>query len=328
MLSQAQISEFKETGLLVVENVLTDEEITTARSKLHTFIAEKTGVEHGSENWGTLGHRLKGPANTIYYAKWKLLDIHLHPRTIQCYDELLAATYGPSNVPDFEHPYGPCEFAFAYPDRVCYRLPDAVSAEGGLSLHLGTDIPLYFLHSINILLVTDRNPLDPYLAQAGGLKRWRPIQSFVCLTDHYSGDSGGLRVVRGFHKDILNYFTGNKEAIDAIGTSGEFFRMTSKSFSKLQKHLQLVVAPRGSLVLWDSRLPHATCDTLTGFDSREVVYNGFLPAVPLNCAYVEEQGRAIRDNVYPQHSCLSGHIADRDWDVDDLTPTQRRVLGV
>ena len=32
-----------------------------------------------------------------------------------------------------------------YIDRVCYRLPDSVQAEGGLGLHL------------------DRNPLDPYL---------------------------------------------------------------------------------------------------------------------------------------------------------------------
>lgn len=46
--------------------------------------------------------------------------------------------------------------------------------------------------------------------------------------------------------------------------------------------LQAVYAPRGSLVLWDSRLPHSTSDILEGCDSREVVYMGFLPSTDIN----------------------------------------------
>jgi hypothetical protein len=48
---------------------------------------------------------------------------------------------------------------------VHWRLPDIIKQEGDLSG--------YF----------DRNPYDPYLMKSGDLKKWKPIQAFVSLTD-------------------------------------------------------------------------------------------------------------------------------------------------
>ncbi len=51
--------------------------------------------------------------------------------------------------------------------------------------------------------------------------------------------------------------------------------MGDHAFDSLRKSLVTVQAPKGSLVCWDNRLPHATCASLDGNDSREVVFVGF-----------------------------------------------------
>jgi len=107
----------------------------------------------------------------------------------------------------------------------------------------------------------------------------------VCLTDHFDGDSGGLRVVPGFHHRIDAYFRGKKEAEGG----GEFCRLNSVQHDTLQRQCRPVVAPRGSVVFWDGRIPHATAMHLSGSDTREVVYCGFLPDVPLNRLYAARQ---------------------------------------
>lgn len=307
-LSAEQINEFKEFGVLVVEGVLTDDEVADARQSLHADIFKYTGITHGGDRWEEIGSRLKGPGNNISYAAWKLLKIHLHPAVTSAYDELLAHTYGPGDVAGFEHAFGTCLKHYCMADRVCYRMPDSVSAEGGLALHL------------------DRNPKDPYLLGAGGLDRWRPIQAFVTLTDQFNSDDGGLKIVRGFHKIIDDYFENSREAEQACGQRGEFFRMNGKSHEKLKRQLEAVYAPKGSLVLWDSRLPHATCDKLSGYDTREVVYTGFLPDTDINRKFILKQRDEIDRNVYPPYG-PQGCAADRDWEPEILTAEQRDRLG-
>jgi hypothetical protein len=244
-------------------------------------------------------------------ANWKLRQVQLHPKVVSTWRALLTATFNDPNLPEFSHPFGPFADMLAYIDRVCYRFPDSVLAEGGLGLHL------------------DRNPLDPYLAAAGGLTRWRPIQGFVCLTDHFDAESGGLRVVRGFHTRIERYFAQSPDT-SMVGQAGEFFRMQDKSHAKLARQCSFVYAPRGSLVLWDNRLPHDTCQRLSGFDTREVVYTAFLPDVAVNQRYCETQFERLRDNTPPpfaQAAMQRATQCDRDWDVAELTPDQTRLLG-
>lgn len=64
---------------------------------------------------------------------------------------------------------------FLFSKGTAYRLPDHIQAEGGLGLHL------------------DRNPYDPYLlcpTVTKKLLKYRPIQSWIGLTDHYGSKSG------------------------------------------------------------------------------------------------------------------------------------------
>mmetsp|Transcript_17817 Transcript_17817/g.29784 ORF Transcript_17817/g.29784 Transcript_17817/m.29784 type:complete len:320 (+) Transcript_17817:30-989(+) len=315
-LTEEHVEHFATHGFVVVENVLSDEEVITARERLHESIFLQSGVEHNGENWASagIGARLKGPGMNMYYSRWKLQNIQLNEKAVAIYQDLLKQTWGPGNIEDFEHPFGPTDErnVRVMTDRVCYRMPDCINQEGGLALHL------------------DRNPLDPYLEHSGGIDKWRPVQGFMALTDHYDGGQGGLKVVPGFHKLVDEYFASNQSAEvrqQCVGHRGEFFRMGGKSYTKLQKQLETVYAPRGSLVLWDYRLPHATSDRLDGGDTREVVYMGFLPSTKINERFVARQREAIENNVYPDHGPKGMKRADRDWELDELTNLQRSLLG-
>lgn len=228
------------------------------------------------------------------------MDVHLNENVYQCMKTLINATYSSGTTKGFEHPFGSSNDILALIDRVCWRLPDMIRSEGGLELHL------------------DRNPYDPYLN--GGLKKWRPIQAFVTLTDSYGSEAGGLRVVKGFHHEIDTYF---KNKTLNINSKGEFYRLNSLSYVTIAKRLEPIMAPKGSLVCWDNRLPHATCSKLSGYDTREVVYVGFLPNIELNKKFVAEQLIGIKSNK-PSGSFLS----DKDWVEDELTGLQLKLLGI
>lgn len=128
----------------------------------------------------------------------------------------------------------------------------------------------------------------------------------------------------GFHKRIDTYFTGK-----ASEGGGEFFRMNNPQHDSLQKACQPVVAPAGSMVFWDNRLPHATASKLAGHDTREVVYTGFLPDVPLNRVYISKQLAAMRANkpppAYEEHN--KAEKCDRNWVDTQLTSEQKDLLG-
>ena len=304
MLTNDQIEEYKRTGLLIIENVLTEKEIDTARQGLHDQL-HMYGIDHDKVLSGEQildeGPRLKSTASKIFYSKWKM-DVHLNEKVYRCMKQLMEATYQTDGIKGFEHPFGLSSDILACIDRVCWRVPDIIRAEGGLELHI------------------DRNPFDPYLLKHNGLKKWRPIQAFVTLTDSYGSDSGGLRVVPGFHHEIDAYFTKSKPATES---DGEFYRLNSLSHVSLARKLQPIMAPRGSLVCWDNRLPHATCAKLSGTDTREVVYVGWMPNIPLNKSYAQNQLLGIRAN-----KSNDSHFADRDWDESDLTELQYQLLGI
>lgn len=202
-------------------------------------------------------------------------------------------------------------------DRVGLRLPDHVRAEGGLGMHL------------------DRNPFDPELRRAangrGGesrLTKFRPIQAFVALTDQYGGESGGLRVVRGFQHDFDSYFAAGSAS--STSTGGEFYRLNDKAHTALSRRLEPVDAPAGALVCWDNRLPHATAAKLTSDDTREVVYVSALPDIALNRRAILAQADAIRSNRPPPvYAGDDVHEqVDRDWQLDELDEYERRLLAM
>jgi hypothetical protein len=315
-LTPKHLEDFYRDGVIVIENILTTEEVNIARNGLHSQLLPY-GINHNEILDGRkkldpiFGARLKSPAAEFFYAKWKLLDIQLNQNVYQSFNELLTKTYFTGTTNGFVHSMGKSDSMLAYIDRVCWRLPDHIRSEGGLDLHL------------------DRNPIDPYLLRSknGCLTKWRPIQAFVTLTDQYGGESGGLRVIKGFHHKIDEYFNDRVDSSD-LGTGGEFYRMGGKSHVSLQKECQPIDAPAGSLVCWDNRLPHATCQKLTSHDSREVVYLSYLPNIELNKQYARKQWLAIKNNRIPPAYCTDINIAaDRDWDLNNLTEIQKTLLG-
>jgi len=323
LLTLDHIEEFKDTGVCVVENIFNDVQVDDIRDQFHRHLL-LDGIDHNKILNGDVlppsNIRLKSPSANYYYGKWKI-DAQINPIIYGTFKSLMLETFSSGRTPSFEHPFGSSQDVVPFIDRTCYRLPDNIKKEGGLGLHL------------------DRNPFNPYLfnisntnninntnVNISSLKKWRPIQGFLTLTDHYGSDYGGLRVVKGFHKYIDEYFKDNWNKTDDDKKDGEFFRMIDKSYTPLLSKLEPVICPRGSLVLWDNRLPHDTSDILATNDSREVIYMSYLPSVDINLQYCQKQSQAIRSNILPPTCTNQNHKCDRDWEYDQLTPFQEQFF--
>lgn len=301
------LSEYKKNGIVVIENVFSDDEVENLRNQFHERLKE-IGLDHDKilsrDEEPSDGPRIKGKAANMFYGKWKL-DAFLSERVYEISKYILMNTYG-TKCENFDHPF--CNFTDVSPyfDRVCYRLPDSIRPEGGLELHL------------------DRNPSDPYLFKNGGLDKWRPIQSFISLTDQYGSESGGLKAVKGFHKEIDKYF---KDFVQIGG--GEFCRLNSKTHCQLEKRLEPINAPKGSLVFFDNRLPHSTCSKLSGNDTREVIYFSYIPNIEINIKYCRDQFANIQKNMAPpKYIKHQDSLCDKDWEFEDLNDLQKRLLTI
>ena len=103
--------------------------------------------------------------------------------------------------------------------------------------------------------------------------------------------------------------------------------MNSPSHFKLLKKLRTIQAPSGSLVLWDNRIPHQTCQHLSGCDTREVIYTSFLTDCILNRKYIAKQAECILHNISPPAYQMN-KIKERNWEIKDLTQHQKNLLGL
>ena len=306
-----EFEEFYKTGIAVIPNVFSDEEVENIRNRFHCQLA-LNGIDHykilSGEEIMLDAPRIKGRCADMYYSKWKI-DAQLDQRVYDIWKYLMGQTYGIKRD-GFDHPFENFDDVIPFLDRVCYRLPDSIRAEGGLEMHL------------------DRNIHDPYLLKSGGLKKWRPIQGFIALTDQYGSENGGLKVVKGFHKYIDEYFSKSNEKCEE---GGEFYRFMSKSHTALEKKLEPISVPKGSLVFFDNKLPHATCSRLSGNDTREVIYCSYLPTTLINMNYCKEQLQNIRLNIAPPNYVKEGMLPGqygKDWTEDELNNLEKKLLGI
>lgn len=289
------LNDFLENGYVVIENVLSPFEIEYARQSIHTYIQEYKGVTHedilnGNVNVNNV--RKKGLTTHLFYSKFKM-DLHINEKMYATFKEICKAI-DPS-----------CNDVVPYIDRVCYRLPDYILKEGGLKLHL------------------DRNPWNTTKA-----KKIRSVQAFVTLTDHYDSNSGGLQVVPKFQKMYNDYFSKSYNKTEA-DVGGEFYRMHGKEHTHLQNQLETVIAPAGSLVIWNNNLPHATCENLNLNDTREVIYLSYLPTnVPQNIKYWKEQLKNFVINIASPSYNDTNNQVDRNYSVGDLNIFQKQLLGL
>jgi len=299
-MNEEQIIFFKTNGYIVIENYLSIEETIEARNNLHKIL-KKYNIDHEKilnfENPPPNDVRIKSEVSNIFYSKFKM-DIHICEKAyniwknaMTCIDEL---------------PFGKYTDILPYIDRICWRLPDIIRSEGGLGLHI------------------DRRP---GLNGFKNIKKYRPIQGFVALTDQYGSNSGGLKLVKGFYKKFDEYFEKDVNK-NNWGDSGEFYRLGSKSYINLQNKLENIDVPAGALVLWDNRLPHSTCEKLEGYDTREVIYISYIPNVPLNIKYVKEQAEHLKKNIQPPSYYKSNDLMDRDYEINELNEFQINKLLV
>ncbi len=304
LLTNEHLKEFIDTGVVVIENVLDEKEITNARNQLHLKLAS-FGINHDEILAGKTeapdNIRIKGEASKIFYSKFKM-DIQLRESIYLTFKDAILKGILPTET-NVEKIFGNYDDVMPYIDRICWRLPDHIREEGGLSLHL------------------DRNPWNMSLA-----KKYRPIQGFVTLTDQFGSESGGLKVVKGFHKKFNEYFFNSYNKTEA-DMSGEFYRLNDKKHTKIQLELQNINAKAGSLVLFDNRLPHATCQKLSSFDTREVIYLSYIPNVKINKKYCERQVKNFLLNIPPPSYETNDHV-DRDYEIDELTKYQKKLFGI
>lgn len=232
----------------------------------------------------------------LFYPSWRL-RVAEHAGVFAAMTDLWSATYA-QNHRDFEHPHGVFngKQGFMYINRVCYRVPDAIS-----KLH-GTKKSRPMQRSLTPHL--DCCPTDPFNS-GKDIPRWRPIQCITALTDNLEPNTGGFEAVRGFHKEFASYF-GSQDAPAVESTTarpqvclGDFSPLRMQEDRAVIERYEHVSCTAGSVIFFDWRIPHANSYRHVGTTPREVVYTGFLPDVPMNRVYVAEQLRRYRLRLLP-----------------------------
>jgi len=212
-LTEEQLEKFRETGILVVEEVFGESEVAQARMGLHESL-RTYGVDHG--DLVSTGHNLRKMSSTsgaggvldLFYADWKF-ELSQNPKLFSVLSQLWAATYAcPASHPDgrFDHPHGdfnPQEGLY-YIDRVGYRVPEAIS-----QLHAtGKNRSKPLQRSLTPHLDCCANNLYGNSSKIEEkLRRWRPIQAFVALTPNLEANTGGYEAVPGFHREFNHHFS-------------------------------------------------------------------------------------------------------------------------
>jgi hypothetical protein len=147
------------------------------------------------------------------------------------FSALWAATFASGTQPHFEHGFGAFD-AFqplAAVDRLCFRLPDALSADAGArrkkekekedkgdtststSVGAGRDKPLQRCLAPHL----DCCPHTPLAAAS----KWRPVQAFVSLVDTAGPDLGGFECCPGHHRGFAQWATTRAPAASASASA-------------------------------------------------------------------------------------------------------------
>jgi hypothetical protein len=230
MLTQEQIDEFIQNGVLVVPSVLSQLEIEETRQGFH-----QTLLEYGIDinNLAETGHALSALSSTngsggvidLFYYPWKL-KLQENERVIGILQEIIFSTYStydsssqpttPSSSSSlqpttsasststnlsehlFHHPFGSFNPFHGYMaiDRVCFRLPEELSQELGAEKKGGKNKKYGLQRSLTPHLdCCPHNRFDEKI-------RWKPIQCFIALTDALEPNHGGFEACVGFHKEL------------------------------------------------------------------------------------------------------------------------------
>jgi hypothetical protein len=300
LLSVEQVETFKRDGVLVVPSVLTRDEVESCRKGLHSSLERLVHVEVDNLESTGAGLRLLSSTNgsggvlDIFYESFKL-KLAEHPKIFSIITQLWDNTFSSGKLRDFEHPFGQlnCKQGFAYIDRVGFRVPSRLS-----DLHSTKAGKKRSSLQRSLTPHLDCCPDDLYQSEQGGKKvrKWRPIQCFVALTDTPLPSSGGFEAAKGHHLNFKEWVKNrarnpvkNENSPQRELCLGEFSAMRPQLDQDVIRKMEHIPCCAGDLVLWDNRIPHANSYRNDTSETREVIYLGWLPDIPLNREYVKEQ---------------------------------------
>eukprot|EP00435_Cladocopium_sp_Y103_P007122 s542_g2.t1 len=141
------------------------------------------------------------------------------------------------------------------------------------------------------------------------------IQAFACITAQ-TPSSGGLFCVPGFHKRWKSWGEAHPEgSVQVEGKTitrdfGQGNPFPVPLDDSLHGEVVRVCAPRGSLVLWDSRLPHQNYPNSSEDEWRVVLYMNFWPYNEQSYKAPHRKNRKNRDE------------RDKGWTNQELTVSE------
>jgi ectoine hydroxylase-related dioxygenase (phytanoyl-CoA dioxygenase family) len=341
LLSAEQLAQYDQDGILVVPNVLSEEEIAAAIKGFdeHLLLKDKVDVTKLSEthtNKAGLGGR--SGLYELYLQPWKM-KVHESEKAYQAITDLYSNFFA-KNIAGYENPFAEHmdgSKAFLYIDRVNFRLPSSIKAGEGLIQHVDCDpcnLYGFYLQDQKELDRVEKEMLQERAKDKTGLSdwrvwregtqqrgKWRPIQGFIALTDNLEANRGGFEAAPGWHKKVESKFTKSENP------KGEFTALHEhKDIVDDFKHIPYA---KGSLVLWDWRTPHRNADRHEGDEPRRVVYQNYLPDVPVNRLYVKYQLHRFHKRAIPPD--FSPPIATEELiGTETYTPndTGKQLLGM
>jgi hypothetical protein len=329
------VAEFREQGVLVVRGAIEPAEVRAARDGLHAVLKARAGVDVEDLEATAGGLRAlsstggAGGVLDLFYEPFQM-RLATSPVCFGAMSQLWGATFASGSDPSFRHRHGPFDPAqgFCYLDRVCYRVSERISlmhsAGGASPNHCAASKRKTRPLQRSLTPHLDCCPVDMQSAVQGGkaVAKWRPVQAFVSLTDTTEAEEGGFEAARGFHLDFDAWAEsrpltrgappksrqqqpGHKHQASTPASQstkpapciGEFTPLRPREDANVLARVAHVGCVRaGDLVLWDNRVPHSNSRFNHSGHSREVVFLGFLPAVPLNERFASDQrGRWERD---------------------------------
>lgn len=347
ILSREEVERFLRDGVLVVPGVLSAEELRAAVAGLRSTLERHAGFDFDRLEETAGGLRAlsstggSGGVLDLFYAPWKL-QVQTNERLFRIMAELWQATYaGGHTAGTWRHPHGPFPAGegYVYVDRICVRVPDRVSrahaaAEGPKAARRwGLQRPL---HPHLDCCPARLHAPPPKHVDANTPRKWRPIQSFVALTDGRRRHRGGFEAARGFHRRFDAWAEQRSAAAEGAGGAappcfGDFTPVVpgNAADQAALRAIEHVPCPAGGAVFWDWRLPHASERKHSGEEPRCVVYAGLLPPVPLNRSYAERQRELYRDRK-PTSDCWTLPVDGRERDEEDVrwSALGRRLMAM
>ena len=362
-LSEEQIQEFVEQGVLVVDNLLQADELREAQDGLTKTLAS-FGID--SNDLASTGHALQhlnstngsGGVLDIFYPDWKM-SIGTNPRLFRMTTQLWQATYCHNGERLEElakedifrwHPYGAfdCHQGYLYIDRIGYRLPTLLAEQLGAEVHGNEITKKKKIKPLQRSLTPHLDCCPPNLYDTKS--KWRPIQCFVSLSDSIEPSRGGFEAAREFHQTfhqwvqhrpptkVVQKMNGTITTIVEMPAPciGEYTHIRPTEDRDVMDRVQHIPVRAGSVVFWDNRIPHANAYRHAGHVPRAVIYCSFLPNIDLNRQYVHQQwmkwkmGQPPTDTwIHVDKSTPDGKerqdMPNHDY---NFTPLGRKLMGI